>query len=613
MGGRSLDYLSWTQAIGRRFFRPEFADEPVYLAVDAQALLEAATMAEPPVAFDSAEAAAIDFVQAVRQQLRKPAGWELVGLSASDAPPGCLGLLAFQVYAAFCMMKDANWTPKAYWPRVRELLHPCPLNLDTDQTHQFLWRKVLQRWVNDSEYQGGRRGRLILPPENDGRGHRHIRLPLSQALLRTEDKQRLPAFFKEAGLVPGEVMTAQKLARSHGPLLDRRDLFTSHAIKVFTDHRREGALGQICQSLLEWDGSLGAQREKRSRQRPLRLWCNLHHRRGLSGGLAYRNENGLWQPVEGWSFGQALAPSLRPPQGYTYTPFYQDRRLLVFDTGSGRYLEARSASNGDRIIVLARESLFSHLVGGLEKLGLDDQADLPAAVSGVPSAWRLIKVNELSLGPNPPWPWSDMLDVEEVGIHLVGGLKLSRSAWLEGAGPRVELRGQRLPQEIWLDGREKLRVHDGQVISPRLGVAGAHSVWVPGAPQRKVNFHVAAPRIRHLAPKPWCRIDEGWPERSRRGELTEDTILGPIVRGEWPPRAEAPTTLQQPEQPFVEEPAPHDAMPESLPTSLLVKLMVAHRRKLPQLLSSKELSLLQQQEHPLVQVLLQGLQEEVPR
>lgn len=612
MGKQTLDYVSWTQAIGRWLFRPERADEPVYLAVDKIALQEIARVADPPCEFGDADSAAEDFLRAVRQKLRMHSGWELPGI-VKNATPGCLGLLAFQVYAAFAMMEDGNWTSQAYWPRVRELLAPVPLDLAM-ATHQHLWREALEVWANDEKYQGGRTGRIMLPPKNDGRGHPHIRLPLSQALLRTEDRRRLPAFFKEAGLVPGEGVSAKKLDRLYGELLgERRDLFTAHACKVFTDQRRDAALEQICLELIEWDGSY-SEREKRSRLRPVRLWCNLHQRRGtLSGGVAYKDEQGLWQRLPEPTLKAVLGPSFALPKGHSYTPFYNDRKLLVFDTSFGSYIERRSAGAGDRAIVLAKGSSFKHMVDGLKSVTNDPESALPK-VPELSAPWQLIRIQELRPGPKLTWPWAEMLDVDEVSLHLTGGLKLGRSTWLEGFGPRLELRGERLPQTVWLDSLAKLPVHDGQVISPKFGVAGTHSVWVPGASSQKLTFRVVAPRVRHLEPKPWARRDSDWPEKPRRLDPAADTMTGPVLKGGWPPCAKAVSHVAEEEA----LPTPQGstvAAPsvDGMPPHLLVKLMVAHRRKMPHLLSAKEVALLQEQAHPLVQILLQGLREEASR
>lgn len=616
VGGQSLDYVGWTRSIGRWLFRPECAGESVYLAIDAEALLTIARSAEPPISFANAEEAATDFVRAVRRQLARPSGWELTGKGSEEAPPGCLGLLAFQVYAAFRMMEDESWSAGAYWPRVKQLLGErasasiYPKNFDI-KIHQYMWRDLLQSWANDSRTgcQGGRRGILMLPPKSIGQGHSHVRLPLSQALLRTEDRRRLPKFFTEAGLVAGETLSAKKLNRLHGGLLgERRDLFTAHACKVFTDHRRAAALEQVCRELSEWDGSY-SEREKRAGLTPVRMWCNLHQRRGtLSGGLAYKDEQGLWQRHPDLTLKEVLGPSFVPPPRHSYTPFYTDRTLLVFDTSFGSYIEKRSAGAGDRAIVLAKGSSFNHLVDGLGAV-IDDPESALLKSQDLPPPWQLLRINEVRFGPKRPWPWSEMLDRDEVSMHLSGGLKLSHSTWLEGFGPRLELRGERLPEAVWLDSQARLPVLDGLVISPRLGVAGTHSVWFPGASSQKLTFRVAAPRVRHLEPKPWVRKDSDWPEKSRRLDLGADKMTGPVLKGAWPPCAKVVSDLAE----GVVTPSPQltsNIGVGSMPPYLLVKLMVAHRRKVPHLLSSKEVASLQEQTHPLVQAFLRGIREE---
>ena len=78
-------------------------------------------------------------------------GWTL-GVLQRDNYPRFLGFLALQVLAVFKMREDANWSYKAYWGRLRELLHDhtsryMPLGLKGDP-HQQLWRQGLERWAN---------------------------------------------------------------------------------------------------------------------------------------------------------------------------------------------------------------------------------------------------------------------------------------------------------------------------------------------------------------------------------------------------------------------------------------------------------------------------------
>jgi hypothetical protein len=72
--------------------------------------------------------------------------------SQPDKHPLFLGFLALQVLAVFKMREDEKWTDRAYWGRLRELLHDTTasymtLGLTRDQ-HQALWRQGLERWAN---------------------------------------------------------------------------------------------------------------------------------------------------------------------------------------------------------------------------------------------------------------------------------------------------------------------------------------------------------------------------------------------------------------------------------------------------------------------------------
>jgi hypothetical protein len=201
----------------------------------------------PPLQFVSREQAVDDFVTSVRREICLH-GWTL-GVLQRDNHPVFLGLLALQVLAVFKMGHYGKWTADAYWGRLRELLRDItksyiPLRLKPNQ-HQALWRQGLERWANVIQKECWGAVRLPLP-ESLGVKHDHVGLPKSQALLTLEDLYRLPAFYREAQLRPGEELEVEDIQQDVERLLHKPLLFRPYAQRVLRDDDRRGfAYAQI--------------------------------------------------------------------------------------------------------------------------------------------------------------------------------------------------------------------------------------------------------------------------------------------------------------------------------------------------------------------------------
>ena len=150
-------------------FLAQHAGQNVFLTVDEDTLWQISHDYGPPLQFASSEQAVDDFVASVHQEICLH-GWTL-GVPQRDNHPLFLGFLALQVLAVFKMHEDENWTYKAYWGRLRELLDDhtssyMPLGLKGDQ-HQELWHQGLEHWAN--VIQEERWGVVRLPlPEPSG-------------------------------------------------------------------------------------------------------------------------------------------------------------------------------------------------------------------------------------------------------------------------------------------------------------------------------------------------------------------------------------------------------------------------------------------------------------
>src|SRR5262249_11868664 len=138
-------YTMWNDTIGRYFFRPQHAEQRVFLTVDDDTLWKISQGDDSPLQFAQSNLAVQAFVAAVRDELCRCGEWTFKPPRAGEYPL-FLGFLAIQVLAVFKMREDEAWSATAYWGRLGELLGDTtsrrPWKLDEDR-HQALWRQGL--------------------------------------------------------------------------------------------------------------------------------------------------------------------------------------------------------------------------------------------------------------------------------------------------------------------------------------------------------------------------------------------------------------------------------------------------------------------------------------
>lgn len=198
-----MDFESWNEALCRRYFSRASAGGPVFFFTDDEALAEVHPSGNPEQACSSLADAvngqlnygARDLFQSIRNRHRQWASGD-----RSDCPPS-LPLLALSVNAATHMHSDEEFRHTNYYVRFRELL-----GLDGRGMPDGFHRAMHELWEDLSEWldadQQGSRGRSTI------RTHpvfHNIGYPISQALFRQSDANRLSRLFDQLGLPPFSV------------------------------------------------------------------------------------------------------------------------------------------------------------------------------------------------------------------------------------------------------------------------------------------------------------------------------------------------------------------------------------------------------------------------
>ena len=132
--------------------------------------------------------------------------WELEG---SSKPPPCFGVLAVLSLVAERMKQTEEFAGSNYYGRLLQALDVDAefrdqVGRDFRKETPRLWN-TLNRWLEDSN---GRRG---LPTAVAFDRRRFIGLPLSQALVRAQDRTKLPVLFTQFGLQSGQRISVQAM------------------------------------------------------------------------------------------------------------------------------------------------------------------------------------------------------------------------------------------------------------------------------------------------------------------------------------------------------------------------------------------------------------------
>ena len=252
-------YARLNDAVAEEFFGDGAAGRPAYLDLetDSQARIVKRMGENTGVEADEL------ILEVVRETLPAPdsrgglfgghvgitSRWEREGSSA--APP-CIGILAVLSLVAERMKQAEGFAGSNYYGRLLQALHigvefRDRVGRDFRRDTPLLWN-ALNAWLEDC---GGRRG---LPTAVAFDRRRFIGLPLSQALVRYQDRLRLPTMFAQFGLQPGQrisVTTMQELLAEWIPNSQITPSLKRLWSRQFTKQRISEV---VCAELEGWDG-----------------------------------------------------------------------------------------------------------------------------------------------------------------------------------------------------------------------------------------------------------------------------------------------------------------------------------------------------------------------
>lgn len=472
----------WDAAIEATILSGQYAGQPVYLDIEEDEL--AGMARHVGISPDEAEQAMIEDVSSVlaldQRRWLAPAvarleEWERAGASG---PPPILAVLGVLVLAAERMRGDEDMAGHNYYGRLcidvlglpEEDRDKVAFGFRRDAARLF---EALNAWLEDEE---GARG---LPTAMQGATtKRYVHYPISQALLRAGDRDRLLELFAYYGLTPGSALPLDDLARLLSDYADRGSSRLGANLVRIVRSGRESLLRLaelVAAELESWDGTVPGRvsAQDLADVADLRLAGSLSGfpRRALRLALVIQasDEATTWSAVDGAAElvgGQEgtlrpLAPGWRlvetPGQpvwssvltGTTAVSMDDDTLLrrprrvvaLRWDDALSRWIEVERVGAGEDALLLVAESASGLVAEALEECarpGWRQDREMP----GLPRGWvAFLQVQTMCAPTSTHRDLSPLVASDQGSLTLGGGLRLPGQPrrWHRRVPPEIRL------------------------------------------------------------------------------------------------------------------------------------------------------------------------------
>ncbi|HDX9659954.1 TPA: hypothetical protein ROY05_004665 [Bacillus toyonensis] len=251
-----MSYLKWNDLIASHFFNEEMAGREVLLFIDKILINQLGEkIGENLEDFISSLIKGPYWIKTNRnygicqKALLTAYRWRSRKL---EYPP-YIGYLAFFVLAGY--VENDKFSQSAYYPKLRNLLGE---EAGSGQYPSFdrmirLWKDI-EKWSNEDKFEEYGRFRVRIRGRN-----RHVGLPLSQTILSSWERRRLPLIFNRAGITfydspDNEAVRATLLHYGE-------EYFTKKTMRLLEGEEENRELLQalidlVSDSLAEWDGTI---------------------------------------------------------------------------------------------------------------------------------------------------------------------------------------------------------------------------------------------------------------------------------------------------------------------------------------------------------------------
>lgn len=443
----NTSYLIWNEEIAKHFFGHHSSGKPVYLQVDSEVIQLIGQKLGIPK-----EYAEENFIQCIRKDVNYNSKEPFKNIIrdirhsplSTNNLPSFIAFLAFCVLAVSKMEKTPEISSSNYYHHLNKLLGIKEIG----RPNRFdevvdAWKK-LEEWLNVIHH--GEFGISTARPLNSF--HPYVSYPQSQYLLRKNDRQKLPMFFRRFRLQPEDTPSISWVSDRLGEWVALTTCPLSSLIKSRIQKKHKHIVDHIAAivilELQSWDGLL----PEESIQGASLIRKLLHLKFDVRGKAAYWRSYILQKNDE---FTERYIPEPTqhilnefPPNFIDY-----DDDIIVFGNHPdlGEWVQQSRITRAYPSVILVRENIYSHI-----EAHLHDWAEPGWRLfhgEGIPKGWRCIRGVNLK-SPNTDIKWENLKIYDDITIQLTGGLKLARNTYLYRFAPSLEIHatGQHDPVTI---------------------------------------------------------------------------------------------------------------------------------------------------------------------
>ena len=490
-------YELWNRALVNEFFSGSRAGRPVYLDMEPDVLErlvttigdpERVTGTDPSRAFSRSVARTFALRPGgppmLEDHVRRAVRWAESALqgagreSATDhQPPPFVAALCLFSLAAEAMRSGEGMRATNYYGRLCEYLEvgtdavARKVQGDFRRHANELWAR-LNAWLRQAH---GARGL----PTAAAFDHRvYVSIPVSQALVRAADRDRLSELFSTYRLNPGQQFSRINMRELLSTWLPGSPVSGSLKSLWRTGQEAQRRITDVvCIELEHWDGArppehAGSQRHFEAvlaasyEVIPVPEFSLVLAARdggdvpdgryrfedgyallGIPGEVhATREPGGLIRFQAGPESGRSgfldavLLGPLRLQHASEAATIARQRRpvaVLLMDESRGVFIEAARVELGREHLVLARRSLTAQVSAALDEIARPGYR-IVREVAGLPEGWTLYTgVHVRSLLRDAPEVLSPLLPLSTTQVGLIGGMQLSAGRWHSASPPDV--------------------------------------------------------------------------------------------------------------------------------------------------------------------------------
>lgn len=503
--GLNEDYLKVNEALCNSLLDGRYNGRALYLTLDAQARVDVAS------ALDLEEDDVDDYCGKVvgtaldrdgnpyRSILRRSREWSW---RAEHGNPPFVALLFALSHAAELMAAEGDLAPNNYYKRLAQAtgFPAADLKKHGRKTDE-LWR-ALATYLAENDYELGR-------PSAQATGTwRYVGLAMSQAVVRSSDREHFHDLFETYGFTEGEKLGAEDLR----PYLENWFLTSKPGQRLKQAWQKPDLRERVCEAaaeeLQDWVRSRSSSSAQRSTSSSRRLTLiaaitpsfptkslalNLSRPgEGLAADGVLETESGQRVALDNSLYGSTatLSPNLLGKSGegmarniklsgaslrFVWSP---RPAIPLADSSEGPFwAEVSRTTVGQVYMVLVRdkkkttedfEVFLSEATDGAAKL-VD-----PTSLRGIPTGWKLYTDVLVTRGNvNVPGDLEHLVPLPSGnGFTVSGGMQLARGVWHSCRPPGLHLSTEKGPARIELE-----RPRIGPQSTARQEEAGRHCSW----------------------------------------------------------------------------------------------------------------------------------------